>query len=561
MTNTLDTISDAVLVADCLAGQREAFGQIVARYQTLICSLAYSRTGSLSQSEDLAQETFIAAWKQLAHLREPEKLRSWLCGIARNLICDALKRQGREPSHAAETLDAAGESSAPELPPHDLAVSKEEEAILWRAVERVPETYREALVLFYREHQSVEAVATHLELSEDAVKQRLSRGRKLLQEQVVAFVEGTLARTNPGQAFTLAVLAALPLTLGATVKAATLGVAAKGGVAMTGKGVAGVVLGSLSWLVGPVIGVTCGLLGFRNSLKSAGTPRERAFLVRQSKITVAAILVFTLCLVAFNFIPPAVWRNHAVLLISLGLGVTLIFVAFVFFLSWRFNRRFAEIRREEELVHPEILQDRRPAGLSFTVPWEYRSRTTFLGLPLVHCRGGRHPGEKSKPAIGWIAFGEVAYGILFASGGVAVGGISTGGLCFGVVSIGGVGVGLLAFGGMALGAVAMGGAAIGWIAGGGIAVAWHVALGGMVVAHELALGGSAMAAHANDEAARGFFLRHRWLDITRPGSNAVFWLLCFGPMLFQMLFWNWWRRKMLKYGNFETQSIKQNRPS
>ena len=64
MTNTLDTISDAVLVADCLAGQREAFGQIVARYQTLICSLAYSRTGSLSQSEDLAQETFIAAWKQ-----------------------------------------------------------------------------------------------------------------------------------------------------------------------------------------------------------------------------------------------------------------------------------------------------------------------------------------------------------------------------------------------------------------------------------------------------------------------------------------------------------------
>jgi hypothetical protein len=219
-------------------------------------------------------------------------------------------------------------------------------------------------------------------------------------------------------------------------------------------------------------------------------------------------------------------------------------------MSWRFNRRFAKIRAEEEQLHPEILQDLRNTCSAFTMPWEYRSRATFLGLPLVHCRGGRRPGEKSKPAVGWIAFGEVAYGILFASGGLAVGGISTGGLCFGIISIGGVGIGLFAFGGMALGAVAMGGAAIGLVAGGGIAVAWHAALGGMAVAHDLALGGSAMSAHANDEVARGFFLRHRWLDITRPGSNAVFWLLCFGPMMFQMIFWTWWRRNMAKRGKF-----------
>ncbi len=78
--------NDAELVCDSLAGNRDAFGQIVARYQSLVCSLAYSATGSLSQSEDLAQETFFAAWKQLAGLREPEKLRAWLCAIARNLI-------------------------------------------------------------------------------------------------------------------------------------------------------------------------------------------------------------------------------------------------------------------------------------------------------------------------------------------------------------------------------------------------------------------------------------------------------------------------------------------
>ena len=68
-------------------------------------------------------------------------------------------------------------------------------------------------MLFYREQQSIEAVARALELSEDAVKQRLSRGRKVLQEEVLAMVEGGLARTAPGRAFTVAVLAALPAFL------------------------------------------------------------------------------------------------------------------------------------------------------------------------------------------------------------------------------------------------------------------------------------------------------------------------------------------------------------
>src|SRR5262245_31709537 len=175
--------TDASLVSESLAGNREAFGRIVGKYQTLICSVAYSGTGSLTQSEDLAQETFIAAWRQLANLREPHKLRSWLCGIARHLIYDALKAQGREPSHAAETLDQLAEPDTHEPLPDDFAIDKEEEAILWRSIERIPEIYREPLVLFYREHHSVEAVARSLELNEDTVRQRLSRGRKLLHEQ------------------------------------------------------------------------------------------------------------------------------------------------------------------------------------------------------------------------------------------------------------------------------------------------------------------------------------------------------------------------------------------
>ena len=152
-------ISDVDLVAESLSGDRDAFGEIVERYQTLIASLAYCATGNVGQSEDLAQETFVSAWKQLAKLREPAKLRSWLCSITRFLVSKELRRQGHEPIHEAESLDALDEWSAPEPLPPDHAISREELSLLWRSLERIPPAYREPLVLFYREHQSIEAVA------------------------------------------------------------------------------------------------------------------------------------------------------------------------------------------------------------------------------------------------------------------------------------------------------------------------------------------------------------------------------------------------------------------
>lgn len=216
--------NDADLVAESLAGNRDAFRGIVERYQTLISSLAYCATGDVSRSEDLAQQTFVNAWQKLAELREPARLRPWLCSIIRFLISKEFRRLGREPAHGAESLEAVDEWISPDPLPPDRVISEEEKAILWRSLERIPEIYREPLVLFYREQQSIEAVARDLELSEDAVKQRLSRGRKLLQEQFLAFVAGALKQTVPDKAFTLGVIAVLPV-LATTTKAAMVGTA------------------------------------------------------------------------------------------------------------------------------------------------------------------------------------------------------------------------------------------------------------------------------------------------------------------------------------------------
>jgi RNA polymerase sigma factor (sigma-70 family) len=250
--------TDADLVARSLKGDSSAFSLIVVRHQSLVCALAYSTVGNLAESEDLAQETFVTAWKQLGDLREPEKLRAWLCGIVRYLALNFRRREGRKPTHFAEDLESVRTLSAAEPTPATRAIQRDEEAILWREMEQIPEIYREPLILFYRQHKSIEHVAVALDLTEDAVKMRLSRGRKFLQEQVLALVEGTLERSNPGTAFTASVVAALPMASTTFSKSAVLAAtAAKGAASVKGTGT----LGLLGVFLGPALGISSGWLG------------------------------------------------------------------------------------------------------------------------------------------------------------------------------------------------------------------------------------------------------------------------------------------------------------
>ena len=195
--------SDASLLAASQRGEMEAFGQLIARYQNLVCAVAFSRTGDRSLSEDVGQETFLTAFQGLDGLREPDKLRSWLCGIARNLSSVALRKNRRETSTPTATLETSADKAPTVL---ESAIAKETEQTVWLALEKLPETYREPLVLFYRENQSVKEVASSLGLSVDATKQRLSRGRQALKGGVSDLVEQTLAASRPNKAFTAAVL-------------------------------------------------------------------------------------------------------------------------------------------------------------------------------------------------------------------------------------------------------------------------------------------------------------------------------------------------------------------
>jgi RNA polymerase sigma factor (sigma-70 family) len=350
-------VDDSLLVERSLAGDRHAFGCIVGRYQTLVCALAYSATGSRCHSEDLAQETFVTAWRSLRELREPARLRAWLCGIARNVIHGDLRRLGRQPTHEADRLDHVAEVVSTEPQPAAQAVSNEELAILWREVGRLPEIYREPLILFYREHQSVERVAAALELTPDATLQRLSRGRRLLQERMLAFVETTLARTNPGPAFTAQVQSALPFVAG-------VGSAAAGAAPATAAAKGGVLGAVLAWAL-PLVGVFAAIGVSWSDIAQARTPRERRFLGRWN-------LALWLSVGAFVAAVPIVarWANAAgwtrrgdwhVTAPMVGTWFAFTFVAAT--LITLMLRGRAALRREMAAVAPASVAPIKPASL------------------------------------------------------------------------------------------------------------------------------------------------------------------------------------------------------
>lgn len=199
-----DGRTDAELVVAARRGDKRAFVEIVARHQAMVCGIALGILGDFAASEDAGQEGFLTAWRKIHELREPERLRQWLAQIARNAALGHLRRRrGEAPLETAEMLP--DESPAPD----EAAASEEEAELVRESLAKLPEIYRLPLILFYREGQSVRAVAESLAISEDAVKQRLARGREMLRDRMSSLVETVLTRSTPTAVFTMLVAVAI----------------------------------------------------------------------------------------------------------------------------------------------------------------------------------------------------------------------------------------------------------------------------------------------------------------------------------------------------------------
>lgn len=522
--------TDHRLVEQCIAGDQDAFAEIVRKYQTLVCSVAYGSTGNLGTSEELAQEAFVSAWKSITDLREPGKLRQWLCGITRNLANNKVRGQQRDVLGHAGALDQAEAQELKSVDPADTTIAKEEVELLNRTLTNMPTDYREPMVLFYRENHSVARVAELLELSTDNVKQRLSRGRKMLREEVAAVVERGLRQSAPGRAFTVGVLSALPV-MSSTAKAATLTAASAKGAAVANAGAWTAIAGAIA---GPILGVLGGWFGYSMSMRAAESEEERSLIRRMSVMILGWAVVFTLGLSAIIVLGRNMVVDHpmrfALCIIALALTNLVVILITVF---WG-NRRLAQLRAGQDVPDPSQVAEKLPRAMrTFQYARIYESKTQLLGLPLISVRF-EGASNNRKAAKGWIAIGDFAYGVLFASGNIAVGGIAIGAVSFGLFSFGGMAIGGLALGGCALGWATVGGVAAGWLVYGGIALGWQAAVGGLAVAHDYALGGVAVGEHANDDVAKAFFENNSFFQYSElmmtPWSWWIVMAIAFLPM-------------------------------
>jgi len=481
---------DATLVMLSLGGNRQAYGEIVSRYQTLLCSLAYSSTGDFRHSEDIAQEAFVEGWRKLDTLHDPEKLKSWLCGILRFKVSRHYRKTAKETQHQ-DMLLTAEQDIADEAALEQTAISEQQQTLLWQVLDQLEPLYREPMILFYREEQSVQRVAEELELSEDAVKQRISRGRKLLKEAMSVFVEDALKHSKPGAAFTVAVMTMIS-GISPPAKAAVLsGSALKTGSLFK--------FATLAALLASVSGLIGSWFSLKASLAQSRTKRER-HLVKKSVtlffVFAALYIAGMVGLKALCYVSP----HHAVTLSLLSQTVVAALVISYVVLVKKMFSAMKDLRALERITQPEaFIASAHQAGAKQR---EYISAFRLLGVPFCHFQFGM-PEHTDTPAYGWIAAGSHARGLLFAWGGVAVAPVSVGIISFGLITIGGVGVGVIGTGTVAFGVLAFGASAIGYQAFASLsAVGWQSAIsGGFSMAREAALGAVAIATHANNEIA------------------------------------------------------------
>jgi len=335
-------ISDADLIQSCRDGDQRAFGQIVERYQSLVCSVAYSRCGNLAMSEDLAQEAFIQAWRKLVDLKDVTKFKSWVCTIVRNLATRSHQRSIRNVDAHATQLELAAEPSSPASDPAEHIITTEQEQLVWNALAEIPENYREPMILFYREEQSIAKVAESLELSSDAVKKRLSRGRKFLQEALAATVETTLQNSKPTKTFTAAVLLGLS---GAKAKTATAGVAAATAksAATSSTGLTGIHLLPLAQL--PLMAWL-----FRLAIDETRSQREQELTLRQMMFWAVAAIGLAILMFATTS-----WQLQLQPPILQGLiipGMLVLFYIPMIFSFRRFGKRIEQLRMDEATATP-----------------------------------------------------------------------------------------------------------------------------------------------------------------------------------------------------------------
>ena len=164
-------------------GDKAAFGKLIEAYQGPVYNLAYRMLNNSREAEEAAQEAFIRAWTRLASYNPNHKFSTWMLSITSNYCIDLIRKRRAillsidEPLPAHPSLMSEKESG-----PEGKAIAADRETTVQNLLEKLPEEYRQAVVLRYWYEHSYEEIADIMQTSVSAIKSRLFRARRLMAQ-------------------------------------------------------------------------------------------------------------------------------------------------------------------------------------------------------------------------------------------------------------------------------------------------------------------------------------------------------------------------------------------
>ena len=174
------------IIAQVLAGDKNAYEPLVLEHQTRIYNLSLRILGNETDAWDAAQEAFLRAYTNLADFRGESRFGVWLYRLTNNICLDILRKQKRRPAVSLDAMENEdGENETLQIPderfsPQEELEKKELRAAVSRAMDQLPEEYRQILSLREIGGLSYEELAGILNLETGTVKSRLNWARKKL---------------------------------------------------------------------------------------------------------------------------------------------------------------------------------------------------------------------------------------------------------------------------------------------------------------------------------------------------------------------------------------------
>ena len=191
---------DLILVRRAKRGDYKAFDLLVLKYQSRIIGLAMKFVKDIQTAEDVAQESFIKAYKSLDSFREESAFYTWLYRIASNtsknyLISKKRKNELLESevfsSEEIDIFDIPGGSS-----PEEILQANNLREVIFESLSNLPEDIRTAVSLREFEGMSYEEISKVLDCPIGTVRSRIFRGREIIQEKIVPLLNSNIELTK-----------------------------------------------------------------------------------------------------------------------------------------------------------------------------------------------------------------------------------------------------------------------------------------------------------------------------------------------------------------------------